>query len=175
MSEPHVVVIMGVAGAGKTTVGRTLADALHWSFYDADDFHSADNVARMRAGTPLTDADRAPWLEALNRRISDTLHAGTSAVLACSALRRTYRVALVPVGAAPDAVRFVHLRTSPDVLSRRLARRRAHYATASLLPSQLATLEEPGDDEQALVVDGARPAPELVADIMRSLGHPIRT
>ena len=172
MSEPHVVVIMGVAGAGKTTVGRTLADTLHWPFYDADDFHSADNVARMRAGTPLTDADRAPWLEALNRRIADTLHAGSSAVLACSALRRIYRAALVPVGAAPDAVRFVHLRTAQDVLSRRLARRRAHYATVSLLPSQLATLEEPGEDERALILDGARSAPELVAEIMRSLDDP---
>ena len=168
-----MVVIMGVAGAGKTTVGRTLADTLHWPFYDADDFHSADNVARMRAGTPLTDADRAPWLEALNRRIADTLHAGSSAILACSALRRIYRAALVPVGATPDAVRFVHLRTAQDVLSRRLARRRAHYATVSLLPSQLATLEEPGEDERALILDGARSAPELVAEIMRSLGDPI--
>ena len=167
--EPVVVVLMGVAGAGKTTVGRALAAELKWPFLDADDFHTPENKERMRAGTPLTDAQREPWLATLRGYVADTLTNGRSAVLACSALRRRYREALLPPGAASDAVRFVHLRTGTDVLASRLARRTRHFMPASLLPSQLATLEEPAEDEPALIVDGSRPVLALVLDIVRSL------
>ena len=164
-----VVVIMGVAGAGKTTVGRALSAELKWPFIDADDFHTPENKERMRAGTPLTDAQREPWLATLRGFVADSLTNGRSAVLACSALRRRYREALVPPGVPSDAVRFVHLRTSADVLASRLGRRKQHFMSASLLPSQLATLEEPADDEPASIVDGARPVRALVLDIVRSL------
>lgn len=169
-ARPTVVVVMGVAGAGKTTVGRALAERLGWPFHDADDFHSAGNVARMRAGHPLTDADRAPWLASLRALAEDVLRAGGSAVLACSALRRVYREALVPPGAPPGAVRFAYLRVPRRELADRLTSRSAHYMPASLLDSQLATLEEPGADEDALAVDADRPVADVVARIIEWLG-----
>ena len=167
-TAPTVVVVMGVAGAGKTTVGRALADALGWRFHDADDFHAPESVARMRAGLPLDDARRAPWLAELRALIVATLGAGESAVLACSALRHAYRDALVPRDAG-GVVRFVHLRVSPAVLESRLGARTGHFAPAALLASQLATLEEPDAAEPALALDGERPVPELVAAIRATL------
>jgi gluconokinase len=125
----------------------------------------------MRTGTPLTDADRAPWLAALRERIAASLSAQRSAVLACSALRRAYREALVPHEAPSGAIHFVHLRTAPAVLASRLAHRRHHFAPPSLLPSQLAALEEPAVDEHALIVDGARPVADIVDEIIRSIGE----
>ena len=169
---PTVVVVMGVAGAGKTTVGRALADALGWRFHDADDFHAPESVARMRAGLPLDDARRAPWLAELRALIAATLRAGESAVLACSALRHAYRDALVPrdvLGTSGGTVRFVHLRVSPAVLETRLGTRTGHFAPPALLASQLATLEEPDAAEPALALDGERPVPELVATIRAHL------
>jgi gluconokinase len=161
---------MGVAGAGKTTVGRALADALAWPFHDADDFHPAENVARMRAGTPLTDAHRAPWLERLRDMIAGVLRGGGSAVLACSALRRAYRAALVPPGAPPGAVRFAYLRVPRAELAARLTSRTAHYMPASLLDSQLDTLEVPGPEEDALAVDAQRPVADIVGEIVTWVG-----
>ena len=166
--RPTVVVVMGVAGAGKTTVGRALADALGWQFHDADDFHAPESVARMRAGLPLDDARRAPWLAELRTLIVATLGAGESAVLACSALRHAYRDALVQPDAA-GAVRFVHLRVSSEVLATRLGARTGHFAPPALLGSQLATLEAPEPEEHALTLDGERPVPALVATIRRAL------
>lgn len=157
---------MGVAGAGKTTVGRALAASLGWDFHDADDFHSAANVAKMRAGTPLTDADRAPWLDALRALLARHLDARTPMVLACSALRAAYRRALRPDDASEGSMAFVQLDVSPLVAERRLAARRGHYMPATLVASQFATLEEPGD---ALRLDGARPVPELVSQIVDRL------
>jgi gluconokinase len=168
-----VIVVMGPAGAGKTTVGRALADALGRHFYDADDFHDPANVARMRRGEALTDADRAPWLAALSgviaREIGDVSRGGPGAVLACSALRRAYREALMPRSAPPGAVRFVYLRAGPGTLEARLSTRRGHFAPPALLASQLATLEEPDTSEHALVVDAEQSVDRVVAEVRRRL------
>jgi gluconokinase len=166
-----VVVIMGPAGAGKSTVGARLAKTLGWDFHDADDLHRPDNVARMRAGLPLRDAERGPWLAAVARLIADHVRGGTPVVLACSALKRAYRRALMPADAAPGDVRFVYLRASPGLLAARLAERRRHFFPADLLVSQLADLEEPGDDEAVpvLSVDADAPIGRLVREIRRAL------
>lgn len=170
-----IVVVMGASGAGKTTVGTALARALGWPFHDADDFHPPGNVARMRAGVALDDDDRRPWLEALASLVRGHASAGTSAVLACSALRRDYRAVLVPAG-FPGAVRFVFLRASPTLLAERLARRQGHFFHPALLASQLATLEEPTSEGGAaeaapvLVVDAGRAVDALVREIRVALG-----
>lgn len=159
---------MGVAGAGKTTVGRALADALGWEFQDADDFHSAANVAKMRSGTPLTDADRAPWLATLRDLLARHVATGTPMVLACSALRESYRAALRPPSAPRDAIAFVQLDVPPPVAEARLAARRGHYMQPSMVASQFATLEEPHD---ALRVDASRPVGEIVGRLIEGVGR----
>jgi gluconokinase len=159
-----IVVLMGVAGTGKTTVGRRLAHALGWRFRDADAFHPAANVAKMRRGEPLTDADREPWLDALARLVADEHHAGRNLVLACSALRRAYRERLAR---GVPGVLWVHLTGDPALLRERLRRRRGHFAGTDLLPSQLETLEPPAD---ALAVDVAAPPDAIVARIRRHFG-----
>jgi gluconokinase len=158
-----VIVLMGVSGSGKTLVGSLLAQQLGWEFADADDYHPAANVEKMRTGIPLTDADRAPWLDALRSLIVDWINQGTSAVLACSALKETYREKL----RADQQVRVVYLKASPEVLARRLLERRGHYMKQQMLESQLATLEEPSD---AVVVDASPPPEEIVQEIRRDLG-----
>jgi gluconokinase len=158
---------MGVAGAGKTTVGRALAGARGWHFHDADDLHPPANVARMRAGIPLTDEDRAPWLAALRALIARHLAAGTPMVLACSALRESYRAALLPDGVAAHAVLFVQLDLPPALARARLAARPGHYMPPSMVDSQFATLEEPA---HALRLDASRPVAELVGEIVRGEG-----
>jgi gluconokinase len=156
-----VVVVMGVAGTGKTTIGTLLGRELGWPFFEGDDYHSPANVEKMRHGIALTDADRDGWLTAL-RALIDGI-AG-SAVLACSALKAAYRDRLA---GGRDDVRFVHLIGDPALLRRRLEHRRGHYMPASLLDSQLATLEPPAD---AITVDvGGTPA-QIVAAIRRALG-----
>ncbi len=155
-----VVIVMGVAGSGKTTIGRLLAAQMGWDFLDADDFHPASNVEKMRRGIPLTDADRDPWLEVLAARIRAQ---GRSAVLACSALKESYRDRL---GVNPS-VRFVHLTGDPDVVRRRLEKRQGHYAHADLLASQLAALEAPAG---VLSFDAADPPERIVAGIRDALG-----
>jgi gluconokinase len=164
--HPLVIVVMGVAGAGKTTMGRALAASLGWTFHDADDLHPATNVEKMRAGTPLGDADRGPWLAALHELVARLVASGTPGVLACSALRQSYRDALRPVGVPQRAVAFVHLEVVPSVAEQRLATRRGHYMHASLVASQFATLEEPRD---ALRLDAELPVPELVSLVRRAL------
>jgi carbohydrate kinase (thermoresistant glucokinase family) len=163
-----VVIVMGVVGAGKTTIGRLLAARLGWAFYDADDFHPPANVERMRRGLPLTDADREPWLSSLRALVERLLAAREPAVLACSALTARYRRALVPAGAAPGAVRFAYLRGDPALLADRLRQRRGHFAPADLLPSQLALLEEP---ENAITVDVAEPPTAIVERIVHALAQ----
>jgi gluconokinase len=165
-----VIVLMGPSGAGKTTIGRRLADALGWPLRDGDDYHPPENVARMRAGVPLTDADRAPWLAALAALVADAVAADRPLLLACSALKRAYREALVPPG-PESAVRFVYLRASPALLAERLAARRGHFFGPRLLDSQLAALEEPGGDEAApvLTFDASADPDALVAEIRGAL------
>ena len=157
-----VIILMGVSGAGKTTVGQLLASQLGWEFADADDYHSAGNVEKMRSGIPLTDADRAPWLETLRALIAGWIAGGKNAVLACSALKRTYREALQ---VSPE-VKIVYLKGTPSLLHQRLHSRLGHFMTEQMLASQLTALEEP---DHAVVVDvGASPA-EIVAKIRASL------
>jgi carbohydrate kinase (thermoresistant glucokinase family) len=147
--RPVVVVVMGVSGSGKTTVAALLARTLHWDFVEGDDLHPAANVAKMHAGTPLSDADRAPWLARIAAAIDRLLAAGQGGVVACSALRRAYRDVLI--GDRSD-VALVYLRGDHDVLAARMRARPGHFMPVSLLDSQLATLEEPGVDEHPIVL-----------------------
>ncbi len=149
-----VLIIMGVAGAGKTTVGRVLAGRLGWKFYDADDFHSEESKERMRNGIPLTDEDRVPWLEALQNLMKGL---DTDAVIACSALKKRYRDMLA--GCGLDA-RFIYLRGDRGLIRGRLERRNEHFAGAGILDSQFEALEEPED----AVIEDIGPDPETMAD-----------
>jgi gluconokinase len=157
------IVVMGVSGAGKTTVGQALAAELHVPFVDGDDLHPVANVRKMAVGTPLTDADRVPWLA----RVGEVLASSTGIVVACSALRRAYRDAIRL--AAPDAV-FVQLDVDPGELSRRMAARRHHYMPASLLPSQLAAFEPLAADEAGVIVEAAGAPADVVARVRAALG-----
>lgn len=160
-----VVVLMGVSGAGKTTIGKRLAADLGWKFLEGDDFHPAENVRKMRSGVPLTDADRRPWLEALQARLETACERNDAVVLACSALKDEYRDLLERHD--PACVRFVFLNVSEELIRDRLGRRSGHFMPPSLLRSQFETLEPP---EGEMVVD-ASPAPEEVArEIRRELG-----
>ena len=158
---------MGVAGCGKSTVAARLARRLGWDFAEADTFHSAANIAKMSSGTPLTDEDRAPWLDAMAGYLAQARAAGKPCVLACSALRRTYRERLA--GGNPT-VRFVYLQGSFQMIAARLAVRSGHYMPASLLASQFATLEEPAADEPAVTLPAGEPVPKLVDEIVGTLG-----
>jgi len=159
-----IIVVMGVSGCGKTTVGRMLGEALGWPFFDADDFHPEANVAKMRAGIPLIDDDRWPWLDRLVAEMGAIDHRGDHAVLGCSALRQAYRERLARAG----DVRFVYLKGDRDTIAARLASRSGHYMPPTLLDSQLATLEEPTD---AIVVDIRLSAEEQVAAIRFALSQ----
>lgn len=160
-----LVVVMGVSGSGKSTVGAALARRLGVPFADGDDFHSAENVALMSAGVALTDARRLPWLRTLAAWLGE--HAATGGVLGCSALRRAYRDVLRE--GAPTAF-FVHLDGGPEAVVRRVAGRSGHFMPASLVESQLATLEPLGADEAGVVLDFDRPLDDLVAACVSALG-----
>jgi gluconokinase len=160
-----IVVLMGVSGSGKTAVGQVLAHKLGWTFVDADDFHPPANVEKMHRGIPLDDDDRRPWLQAVRRRLEQARDRGENVVLACSALKHAYQDYLQQE--APEAVRYVHLRGSEELMARRLAARRGHFMNPALLHSQFETLQPP---EHALQVD-ITPPPEVLADQVRhSLG-----
>jgi len=161
-----IVIVMGVSGSGKTTIGRLLAQRLGWEFHDGDDLHPPANVEKMRRGVPLTDADRAPWLAAVRALIERLVGAGCDAVIACSALKQAYRDRLA---AGIPAARFVFLQGDPAVIRERLARRRHHFMPAELLQSQLDTLEMPRD---AIVADVTAPPQEVVDRIVQALGRP---
>jgi carbohydrate kinase (thermoresistant glucokinase family) len=159
-----IVVLMGVTGSGKTTVGSALAAALGWPYFDADDFHPPSNVAKMASGVPLTDADRAPWLAALRARIQEIQSAGGHAVFGCSALKASYRETLA---AGDRGVRFVYLHGSEALLAERLRHRVGHFMNPDLLDSQLATLEPPSD---AVPIEIALPVSAQVAAVRTVLG-----
>lgn len=153
---------MGVCGCGKTTVGRLLAERLGWQFFDGDDFHPQANVDKMASGVPLDDDDRRPWLEALRDLVDRRLDAGETTILACSALKASYRKLL---GSDRPEVLLVHLAGSRELLQQRLQARTGHYMPADLLDSQLATLEEPG--ESALRLDVSATPQALAFDLAR--------
>ncbi|EPX60043.1 Gluconokinase [Cystobacter fuscus DSM 2262] len=159
-----VVIVMGVAGAGKTTVGTRLARVLGWSFRDADEFHSAESIAKMAAGGALTDAERAPWLERMRQVVQRALESGEGLVLACSALKSAYRERLT---VEPARQRWVYLHASREVLAQRLSSRRDHFMPPSQLDNQLAVLEEP---EGVCSVEVSVPPDEVVARVLRGLG-----
>jgi gluconokinase len=161
-----VIVVMGVSGSGKTTVGRLLADALGAEFAEGDAYHPPANIEKMRRGIPLEDADRWPWLHTLAAQIERWLAAGTTVVLTCSALKQRYRDVLAQ---GRPGVRFVHLHGDQALIRRRLDRRRGHYMPATLLDSQFAALEPPGD---AITVDVAGTPEAIAATIMTELGLP---
>ncbi len=158
-------VIMGVSGSGKSLIGAKLAAALHIDFVEGDDLHPPENVKRMAAGVPLTDDNRRGWLLRIADRLHDAQRARIGLVVSCSALKRIYRDLLRSSGSAD--VRFVYLAGSRELLAERLAKRRGHFMPASLLESQLATLEEPAPDEDAWVCDIRETPDAIVADLVR--------
>ncbi|AEI63071.1 gluconokinase [Corallococcus macrosporus] len=160
-----VVIVMGVSGAGKTTVGRTLAAELGWRFVDADDLHPRSNVMKMAAGAALTDEDRAPWLRKLRDEVAQALSRGEDVVMAFSGLKQAYRTLLEALD--PAHVKWVFLHAPHEVLARRISQRQGHFMPATLLESQLATMEVP---ERALSVDVTPPPAEIVKRIRDGLG-----
>jgi gluconokinase len=163
---PTSVVVMGVSGSGKTTIAEALADRLGWEFTEGDSHHPPANVEKMRAGIPLDDGDRAPWLAQLAGWIGEREAAGRSVVLTCSALKRAYRDRL---RTGNDSVWFVHVDVPEDELARRMAERTGHYMPASLLGSQLAALERLGPDEPGVTVSGTGDASAVTDAVLATL------
>lgn len=159
------LVLMGVSGCGKSSVGAALSDLWHIPYRDGDDLHPPTNVEKMRAGVPLTDDDRWPWLD----RVAEALRDGAPLIIGCSALRRAYRDRIRASACGPVAI--VHLAGSREVIAARMARRQGHYMPLSLLDSQIATLEAPGPEE-ALTVDIDQPLDGIVAAIRAGMGDP---
>lgn len=159
---PSIAVIMGVAGAGKTTVGERLAERLNCEFIEGDRLHPPENVAKMQSGHPLTDADRAPWLAAVARAIDAWRGAGACGVITCSALKREYRRRII--GDRPS-VRLVYLDGPRELIAERLAARHGHFMPASLFESQFAALEPPGPDENPITVPVDQPVERIAAQI----------
>ena len=166
---PCALILMGVSGSGKTTIGDALAARLGWRFEDGDSFHPASNVAKMSAGQPLTDEDRQPWLQAIADEIDRTCKAGERVVIACSALKRAYRAILLH---GRKDVRFIFLDGSQELIAERLDRRRGHFMPPELLTSQFTSLESPGPDEPAITVSIDATVDAIVDDIVRQLKGP---
>jgi len=160
-----ILIVMGVSGAGKTKIGEMLAERLHFTFTDGDAFHSAANKEKMHHGIPLTDEDRWPWLKTIRAAIEEKQKAGEAAVFACSSLKRSYRDIL---RAGDKDVCFVYLKGSREVLAERLGHRTGHLFDPSLLPSQLDTLEEPGDDEAITVSIDLTPE-QIVDEVLKQV------
>jgi carbohydrate kinase (thermoresistant glucokinase family) len=163
LRDPIVVMLMGVSGSGKTTVGELLAQELSWSFRDADAFHPPANVAKMSRGIPLDDSDRAPWLAAIRAHIESTLARGESGIVTCSALKESYRAAAIP---DPQRVKLVHLEGDFNLILDRM-KQREHFMKPEMLQSQFATLEPP---DRALTVNIAKSPRQIVAEIRQNLG-----
>jgi gluconokinase len=158
-----IIVLMGVTGSGKTTVGRLLAEDLGWTYADADDFHSEQNLEKMKSGIPLDDADRKPWLESLRELVRDCLIRSEDAVLACSALKESYREFLL----FDEQVKLVYLKGDYQVIRERLAQRRGHYMDPTLVDSQFQTLEEP---LEGLRIDASSDPHVIITTIRNGLG-----
>jgi gluconokinase len=158
---------MGVSGSGKSTIASKLAERLGWRCEDGDKFHPASNIAKMSAGEPLTDEDRWPWLQAIANEIDRVCKAGEHAVIACSALKRTYRDILVH---GRSDVRIIYLKGGPELIASRLAQRKNHFMPPGLLDSQLSTLEPPQSGEHAVTASIDAPVDTIVDDIIRQLG-----
>jgi carbohydrate kinase (thermoresistant glucokinase family) len=165
--NPPVLVVMGVSGSGKTTVGRELAARLGWAFEDGDDLHPAANIAKMKRGEPLDDADRGPYLANVAAWIDGRAAAGEPGVVTCSALKRAYRAVLT---AARPFVRIVYLDGSHALVGERIARRTGHFMPPSLLESQFETLEPPGVDENPLVISVDQSVEAQVGEVIEALG-----
>jgi gluconokinase len=159
-----IVVVMGVSGSGKSTIGKMLATVLHCSFEEGDALHSAANIAKMSSGTPLTDEDRRPWLAAVHSHIRDFVSRGEDLVVACSALKREYRQSL----AVGVPITWVYLQASKDLIRSRLARRTSHFMKVGMLDSQFAILEEPSG---AIVADASERPDVIVRQILERLPH----
>lgn len=160
-----IILLMGPAGSGKTTVGKLLAAQLSWEFADGDDFHPPANIAKMSQGIPLTDEDRLPWLRSIREAMLQWQAQGKSAVIACSALKRSYRD-LLGIGPNANDIRLVYLKGSYDLLLGRLHSRKGHYMKEQMLASQLADLEDP---EDALTMDVSKPPEEIVSEVRKHL------
>jgi gluconokinase len=160
-----VIIIFGVSGSGKTTVGKLLAREVGWRFLEADDFHPTENIEKMHSGHPLTDEDRWPWLEGLRDQMKRFLSADKNAVLACSALKRKYRDSL----RVNSDVRFIFLRGDYALVAEQLHRRRGHFMNPALLQSQFADLDEPQPDEEVTTIKLGRPPQEIVDEIKTKL------
>ncbi|MBB2205377.1 gluconokinase [Gluconacetobacter takamatsuzukensis] len=167
---PHVIVLMGVSGSGKTSVAEGLHNLLGWPYQEGDYLHPQANVDKMSAGIPLTDEDRLPWLERCHAWIAERLADGGGGILTCSALKRSYRDILRQ---GSHRVTFIYLEVSRPILEARLSRRQGHYMPPTLLPSQLATLEVPTPDEHALVVECEGPPAEVIARVLTEIRYHI--
>ena len=164
---PCALIVMGVSGAGKSTIGEKLAERLGWGYEDGDKFHPPSNVAKMSAGQPLTDEDRWPWLQAIAIEIDRVCDAGEHAVIACSALKHAYRDILVH---RRNDVRIIYLKGTQDLIASRLALRKGHFMPPGLLESQFETLEPPDASEDAVTVSIDGSVETVVNDILRQLG-----
>lgn len=168
-AQPHHVVVMGISGSGKTTIATRLTERLGWVFAEADDFHPAANIAKMTAGTALTDEDRWPWLEAMRDWMTLQAQAGRSTVVTCSALKRSYRDLLT---GAEGQVRFVHLLGDTDLILDRMKTRSGHFMPESLLPSQISTLESLEPDEPGLRIQNTGTPDDVTTDVIDRLDLP---
>jgi gluconokinase len=163
-NNPQAVILMGVAGSGKTAVGMQVARKLDWIFLDADDFHPPGNIEKMKHGIPLNDQDRAPWLQRLHDELQRQIAEGHSVILACSALKETYRNVLRDEVSPP---KFVYLDVDPETIRDRLQHRTAHFFPKELLESQFAALEKPKD---AIIVDARKPLNAVIDQVIHALG-----
>ncbi|MBE1531054.1 gluconokinase [Actinomadura algeriensis] len=168
VKPPEIILIGGVSGSGKTTVGTLLAERLGWDYAEADDFHSPENIAKMRAGTPLTDADRMPWLRAIGDWMDGRIRAGKPGVVTCSALKRVYRDVLLDGRAS---ARLVLLDGDRDTIAARMRERKGHFFKAELLDSQFADYERPTPDEDTITVPVTGTPEEIVARIREAVGR----
>lgn len=169
LSDPFAIVVMGVAGCGKSTIGKAVADELGAVFLEGDSFHSPNNISKMSAGIPLEDADRWPWLEAIGAEISQIAESDSAVVATCSALKRSYRDTLRSAAAMP--VTFVMLEGSRDLIASRMQARVGHFMPPTLLDSQFAALEPLETDERGVLVDLDQPVHAMMSQIMIGLGH----